>query len=158
MLEALEGRFDETELIDLSIFLLNGSINNIEFYSQDNLQEIVDFISLILKREPTEIDLILKKMDEIIKKDLNQSFFINLLIGILNYALKLKHLDNFQKFPVFDQDLLKQISSISLIEFISKMTNLNSSLRWSNFNFRMNIEEIVFDFVLDKDFLRSKMI
>ena len=34
------------------------------------MQEIVDFISLILKREPTEIDLILKKMDVIIKKDL----------------------------------------------------------------------------------------
>jgi|GEM_PF-2979780 DNA polymerase-3 subunit delta' len=158
LLEALEGRFNQPEFMDLSIFLLNGSVNNIEFYYQDNLEEMVDFVFSILKKEPTEMDLILKKMDEITKKDFNQSFFVNLLIGIFNYVLKLKHLDNYQKFSIFNRDLIEQTSSISLIELISKMTNLSSNLKWSNFNFRMGIEEILFDFILDEDSWRSKVV
>ena len=158
LLKSLEDKFLETELLDLSIFLLNGSINNIEFYSQDNLQEMVEFVSMILKRDPMDIDLVSNKIDEIIKKDFNQLFFVDLVIGILSYALKLKHLNNFQQTSVFNTNLLRNIPSISIIELISKMTSFNSDLRWSNFNFRMGIEEILFDFILDTNLSELKAV
>jgi DNA polymerase-3 subunit delta' len=158
LLQFIEDKFEEAELLDLSIFLLNGSINNIEFYSQDNLQEMIEFVSMVLQRDPANIDLVSDKIDEITKKDFNQLFFVNLVIGILSYALKLKHLNNFQQTSIFNINTLKNIPSMSIIELMSKMTRLASDLRWSNFNFRMGMEEILFDFILDTNLAELKAV
>jgi len=158
LLQSIEDKFEEAELLDLSIFLLNGSINNIEFYSQDNLQEMIEFVSMILKRDPANVDLVSDKIDEITKKDFNQLFFVDLVIGILSYALKLKHLNNFKQTSIFNINTLKNIPSMSIIELISKMTSLASDLRWSNFNFRMGMEEILFDFILDTNLAELKAV
>ena len=80
------------------------------------------------------------------------------MIGILSYALKLKHLNNFKQTSIFNINTLKNIPSMSIIELISKMTSLASDLRWSNFNFRMGMEEILFDFILDTNLAELKAV
>ena len=67
-------------------------------------------------------------------------------------------MNNFKQTSIFNINTLKNIPSMSIIELISKMTSLASDLRWSNFNFRMGMEEILFDFILDTNLAELKAV
>ena len=137
LMELLKDKTTSPELINFSLYLLNGSINNIEYYTDKN---------------KSNLETLLNKVDKITKeKTFNQSFFITILIGAMNYALKQKNVRLKNERIIFDKETIRDTSNLSIVDLIKKLTYLNHDLKWSNFNFKMNFEDIVLDFFTQGD-------
>ena len=152
LMELLKDKTTSPELINFSLYLLNGSINNIEYYTDKNLNDIINLTSLILNKNKSNLETLLNKVDKITKeKTFNQSFFITILIGAMNYALKQKNVRLKNERIIFDKETIRDTSNLSIVDLIKKLTYLNHDLKWSNFNFKMNFEDIVLDFFTQGD-------
>ena len=125
---------------------------DIEGFEYEILNDIINLTSLILNKNKSNLETLLNKVDKITKeKTFNQSFFITILIGAMNYALKQKNVRLKNERIIFDKETIRDTSNLSIVDLIKKLTYLNHDLKWSNFNFKMNFEDIVLDFFTQGD-------
>ena len=146
VLNYLEKDFDDKNLLDLAVFLSNGAIEKNYFCNEENLKNLIDLVAIIAKKEVWKTDILLDKIDNIVKSKIDSKVLTSSIIRVLTYFLKNKCLSNNTHLEV--ENSFSTISNIRLVELISRLDSFNTTLNSSNFNFRMGIEEIILDFIL----------
>ena len=60
--------FDDKNLLDLAVFLSNGTIEKNYFCNEENLKNLIDLVGIIAKKEVWKTDILLDKIDNITSK------------------------------------------------------------------------------------------
>tara|TARA_Y100001960_G_C14777681_1_gene884330 strand:- start:4725 stop:5678 length:954 start_codon:yes stop_codon:yes gene_type:complete len=152
LIESLKENVTNQDLIKFSLYLLNGSMDKIEFYTDKNLNEIIELTSVIVNQNTNDLETLLSKVEKITKeKSFNSKFFLSILIGAISYALIEKNIESRSQSGIFKEIILKKASNLNLISLVSKLTYLGYDLQWSNFNFKINFESILLDFIMENN-------
>ena len=148
--KSLEGRFEDKDLLDVALFVLDGSHDYENFYTESLIIDLVNFLKIIVLKEASSIEQTIDYIDKFFKVKSDQRKVVNSLIRILALLLILKHKD-IKENKYLSNILLKEVSSYNITVLINRLENLNINLMGTTLNLKIGFEELILDFILDND-------
>lgn len=148
--KSLEGRFGDKDLLDIGLFLLDGSHDYENFYTESFLIDIINFLKVIIVKDTSSIDQTIDYIDMFFKVKSEQTKVVNSLIRLLSLLLILKHKEQKEN-KYFSDVLLNEVSSYNITILINLLENLNINLKGTSLNLKIGFEELILDFILDND-------
>ena len=149
--KSLEGRFKDEGIRNIALFLLNGSHDYEHFYSEEGIKDMLDFLTIVVDKKALLIDQAIDHMDQFFKIKKSQHRVVNTIVRLLGLLLINKHKGTDGYYDRLSSFKMVKASSYSIIHLVSSLENLNIELRGTPLNLRIGLEEIVLDFILDKN-------
>lgn len=143
---SIENKFDNDEILNVALFVLNGSYDKDGMYNEEFFLNILEFVKIVILKEVSLIDRLINIIDILFKSKEKQYKIVNCIIRVLTLILRKKHNKN-EKF--FLQSInLDGVSSYSITKLINKLDYLNSNIKGTSLNLRVGLEELTLNNIL----------
>lgn len=145
--QSLDSKFIDKDKLNIALFLLNGSYDNENFYTEDKITDFIDFTKIVILKEAVYIDKLVDYLDKFFKIKSNNYKTINTIIRLLSFVLRIKHSSSNDN-TLLNKIISDKVSSYNIGELIMQIEDINVSLNKTNMNVRVSLEELLLDFIL----------
>jgi DNA polymerase-3 subunit delta' len=145
--QSLDSKFIDKDKLNIALFLLNGSYDNENFYTEDKITDFIDFTKIVILKEAVYIDKLVDYLDKFFKTKSNNYKTINTIIRLLSFVLRIKHSSSNDN-TLLNKIISDKVSSYNIGELIMEIEDINVSLNKTNMNVRVSLEELLLDFIL----------
>ena len=145
--KSLESRFKDKDQLDIALFLLNGSYDEENFYTDEKILDLIDFIRIIYTKEGFSIDKLTNYLDKFFKNKANHHKTIDAIVRLLSLLLRQKH-KTLNDSALLNSIIDNEASSYNIGDLVTNIEDVNINLKGTTVNLRISLEEIILDFML----------
>ena len=145
--KSLESRFKDKDQLDIALFLLNGSYDEENFYTDEKILDLIDFIRIIYTKEVFSIDKLPNYLDKFFKNKANHHKTIDAIVRLLSLLLRQKH-KTLNDSALLNSIIDNEASSYNIGDLVTNIEDVNINLKGTTVNLRISLEEIILDFML----------